>query len=663
MMECMATIAEALAIALEHHRAGRLQAAEPIYRQILEVVPSHPDAWHLLGVIAHQVGQHATAVEQIQRALEVSPGHAEAHYHLGQAYRALQKVNEAVGCFQRAAQLRPDYAQAHTGLGNVLHEQGRLEEAAAAYRQALQLNPADVVAHNNLGNVLYDQRLLDEAVACYERALELNPDFAVAHSNLGNVRYDQGRLDEAAASFEQALRLEPDVAEVHFNLGVVRKDQGLLDDAIACHQRALQLKPDFAMAHGNLVYILNFCPESSPQATYEELRRWNRLYAAPLARFIHPHANDCSPDRRLRIGYVSPDFRVHPVGRFMLPLLASHDRSRFEIFCYASIKFPDPMTERCRLLADVWRDISGVSDEEAAAIIRRDAIDILVDLTMHMTNNRLLIFARKPAPVQVTYLAYCGTTGIDAIDYRLTDPYLDPGDRNERYYSEETIRLPETYWCYHAPDEAPPVNPLPAFETGHVTFGCLNNFCKVTNATLGTWSRILQAVPQSRLLLHAREGSHRNRVRDFFARQNITSDRLTFVGLVPVPEYFRIYERIDVGLDPFPYGGGTTTCDSLWMGVPVVSLVGEAAVGRGGLSILSNAGLPDLAAYDADQYVRIAVELASDLPRLVTLRATLRGRLQSSILMNAPRFARNIEAACRGLWQRWCAKQEPRASA
>jgi predicted O-linked N-acetylglucosamine transferase (SPINDLY family) len=369
---------------------------------------------------------------------------------------------------------------------------------------------------------------------------------------------------------------------------------------------------------------------------------------------IPSHPNDRSPDRRLRIGYVSPDFSRHPVGRFLLPLLESHDHARFEIFCYASVRAPDAVTDACRAAADTWRDVVGQSDEQVAAIVCRDRIDILVDLTMHMAGNRLLLFARKPAPVQVSYLAYCGATGLTTIDYRLTDPYLDPPGGEQRSGGEQPIRLPETYWCYRSTVLAPPVGPLPALRSGHVTFGCLNNFAKVSGPTLVAWSRLLQTLPESRLLLHARPGSHCDRVRDLVARQGVRPERLGFVDRLAAAEYFRVYGQIDVALDPFPFGGGTTTCDALWMGVPVVSLAGATAVGRSGLSILSNLGRAEWVARDGEQYLRIAVDLAQDLPSLEELRGTLRAQMQASPLMDVPRFARNVEAAYRMMWQRWC---------
>jgi predicted O-linked N-acetylglucosamine transferase (SPINDLY family) len=685
-------ISDALAIAIQHHQAGRLQAAEQVYRQILQAEPDHADAMHLLGVVASQLGKHEVAVQCIRRAIalrggvaafhfnlgvalneqgktdeaviayrravELKPDYAEAHSNLGNALKYQRKLDEAVAAYRRALELKPDYALVHNNLGNVLKDQGKLREAVAAYRRALELKRDYAEAHNNLGIALVDEQKLDEAIGCYRRALELKPDYAEAHNNLGIALGEQEKLDEAVACYRRALELKPDYAGAHNNLGNVLKDQGKLDEAVACYRRAVELAPDRPEIHSNLVYTQVFRLASDARTLYEEQRRWSRVHADPLARFVEPHANDRSPDRRLRVGYVSPDFRSHPIGTFLLPLLESHDRQRFEIFCYASVRVPDAMTGRCRVRADVWRDVLGLSDERVAGAIREDRIDILVDLTMHMADNRLLVFARKPAPVQVTYLAYCGTTGLDTMDYRLTDPYLDPPGREEPFYRERSVRLPETYWCYRPGIEAPPANGLPALETGQVSFGSLNNFCKVSPATLAAWSRLLHVVPGSRLLLHAHAGSHRRRVRTFLAEQGVSPERLTLVDFLPMAEYFGVYRQIDVALDPFPYGGGTTTCDALWMGVPVVSLAGATAVGRGGLSILSNVGLAELAARDAEQYVEIAAALAKDLPRLSELRAGLRSRMQKCPLMDAPRFARNVEAAYREMWRRWCANEE-----
>ena len=584
----MADNPDRLAIALEHHHAGRLAEAERAYHEILSTEPQRADAWHLLGVVAHQLGNHQAAAQQIGRALAIEPGRADFHCNLGAVEQAL----------------------------------GKPDSAMASYHRALELAPDHTLAHNNLGNVLKDLGRLGEAVACYERALELEPDLTLAHNNLA----------------------------------VALTGRGELEAAIAAYRRAVELKPDFTAAHSNLLYTLNFSPGYDAHSLYEEHRLWAQRHAEPLARSILPHTNDRSPGRLLRVGYVSPDFRQHPVGLFVLPLLAHHDPGKIRVYCYASVARPDEITERCRAHAHVWRNVTGQSDEQVAQLIREDQIDILVDLTMHMPGNRLLAFARKPAPVQVTYLAYCGTTGLSTIDYRLTDPYLDPPERGDRLYTEESIRLPETYWCYPDRGNDPAVGPLPAEKAGSITFGCLNNFCKVTAPAVDAWAGLLTALPQSRLLLHAYPGTHCERMREEFASHGVSAERVEFTGYLPTAEYLRAYDRIDIGLDPFPLGGGTTTCDALWMGVPVVSLAGETAVGRGGLSILSNLGLAELVARDAGSYVEIAVELARDRSRLAGLRAGLRERMRASPLLDAPRFARNVEAVYRLLWERWCAR-------
>ena len=398
-------------------------------------------------------------------------------------------------------------------------KQGNLEEATALFREAVRLKPDFAEAHNNLGLALQEQGQLAAAVAQYQQALRLKPNYVNAHYNLGNALKAQGQLAAAVAQYQEAVRLKPDYAEAHNNLGGAFRDQGKLDEALVCYRRALELKPDFAWVHSNLVYTLIFCPGYDAWTVYEEHRRWNQYHAAPLVKFIQHHRNDRSPDRRLRVGYVSPDFRSGTLGVFLLPLLEAHDRGSFEIFCYASVRIPDTITDRCRAHADVWRNVLGLADEQVAEVIRQDQVDILVDLSMHTASNRLLVFARKPAPVQVCWLAYPGTTGLSTIDYRLTDPYLDPPGRFDQFYSEQSIYLPETYWCYQPIVQTPSINRLPALQAGQVTLGCLNNFCKVTAPTLAVWRELLQAVPQSRLLLHAQVGRHRDWVSSFFAQQ------------------------------------------------------------------------------------------------------------------------------------------------
>jgi protein O-GlcNAc transferase len=616
----MATIADQINQAVRLHQSGNLAQAEALYRQILQADPRHAPALHLLGSLAHQTGHHDAAVALIGQAIAINPLASIFHFNLGLVHKKLRHWTEAAACFQQALQINPQHVDASIYLGQVFIEQGQLAEAIECHRQALYINPNHSGLHVNMGNAYVAKGLLDEAEECFRQALAVDRYHAGAHLNLGNTLLDQGRLDKALASYQNALAANPSLHD----------------------------------AHSNLVYTLHFCPDLEPADLLKEHRRWNQLYAQPLAKFLQPHDNDKAPERRLRIGYLSPELRAHPVGRFLLPLLQNHDQANFEIFCYSAVQVPDQVTDHCRAHADVWRDCQAASDEQIAGMIRQDRIDILVDLTMHMAGRRLLVFARKPAPIQVCYLAYCGTTGLDTMDYRFTDPYLDP-PAHERFYTEKSIHLPETYWCYHPLVKTPEVATPPALVAGQVTFGCLNNFCKVTSPTLESWALLLSQVPNSRLILFAGAGRHRERVRGVFANHDVAAERIQFMSGVPLAEYFRFYGDIDIALDPFPYGGGTTTCDALWMGVPVVSLAGAAAVGRGGLSILSNIGLPELVASSIEEYIRIAVKLARDLPRLAEVRAGLRERMLQSPLMNAPRFARNVEAAYRAMWRAWCA--------
>jgi predicted O-linked N-acetylglucosamine transferase (SPINDLY family) len=538
-------------------------------------------------------------------------------------------------------------------LGVIAHKAGRNDIAVDLIRRAIALRPNFAEAYCNLGIALAANEQLDEAVAAFRQAIALRPNYAEAQSNLGVALASKEQLDDAIVAFRQAIVLRPNYAKAHNNLGLALADKGQLDDAIAACRRAIALNPNLPEVHSNLVFTLHYSPAYDAQAIAEELRRWNRQHAEPLRKFIQSHSNDRSPDRSLRIGYVSPDFLENPVGRFLLPLLAHHDHQNFQIVCYANVQRPDALTPRLQGHADIWRSTVGLTDEQLATQIRQDQIDILVDLTMHAASNRLLVFARKPAPVQVMYLAYCSSTGLDTIDYRLSDPYLDPPGE-ESFYSEQTIHLPDTFWCYQSIIDCPQVGPLPALAQGVITFGCLNQFTKVSEPTLGAWAKLLRAVPNSQLLLCANKGSHRERLQQQLQREGIEPNRVRFTGRVPLRDYFRLYHGIDIALDTFPYAGGTTTCDALWMGVPVVSLVGRTGVSRGGLSILSNVGLPELVARSEEQYVRIANELADNLPHLSQLRSTLRQRMEQSPLMDAPQFARDLEAAYRRMWHTWC---------
>jgi protein O-GlcNAc transferase len=541
--------------------------------------------------------------------------------------------------------------QLETGLFH--HQAGRLAEAERIYRQVLaqQPNHADVL--HLLGTLVGQNGESEQAVKLLRQAIAIHPASAFYYGSLGNVLEDLGQLDEAISALRTAIQLKPDLAEAHNNLGNLLRNAGRVDEAVESFRQAIRLRPDKTSSHSNLLAVLHYHPDYDAAMIQAEHARWNQRHAEPLKTQIKPHNNDRDPGRRLKVGYVSADFCRHPVGLFMVPLLAHHDRGCVEVFCYSGVRAPDEITVKLRQSAHVWRDAAELSDEQLAAQIRDDRIDILVDLSLHTAGNRLLVFARKPAPVQVTWLGYPGTTGLTAMDYRLTDPQLDPPGENE-WYSEKSVRLPRTFWCYEPIQPTLQVNSLPAAEAGHVTFGSLNNFAKVTSAALDLWAGILSAVGRSRLAIHSPPGAHRAGLIERFRRLGIDPSRLEFLARTSLLDYLQQYHRIDVALDPFPCGGGTTTCDALWMGVPTVTLRGRTAVGRMGVSILSNVGLHDWIAETPEQYVSIAVRMAGDLTKLAELRSELRKKMERSPLMNAKLFAADMEGAYRQMWKTWC---------
>ncbi len=665
------TIQQAYDLALEHHRAERLKEAQRLYRQILCAQPTHAGALHYLGVIAHQAGEHDTAVDLIRKAIAIKPDYPEAYDNLGSALQKQGQLDDAIAAFRTSIELNrdrkelgqtqealawaADKPETLNNLGNALLEKGELGEAIAAYRKALALKQNFPEAWNSLGNALASKGQINEALEAFRKALILQPDYAEAHNNLGNMLREGGQLDEAVASFRQALAAQPERAEFFNNLGCALRDQGRIEEALTEFAQAVALKPTYFQAHSNRVYSLHLDVRQNARTIAAEHERWNRQHAEPLRHLIQSHANDPNPDRRLRIGYVSGDFRDHVLGRYVMPLFREHDHGRFEIFCYAHVRRPDALTTEFRERADHWREIAGLSDEQAAGQVRRDRIDILVDLTLHMNNARLLIFARKPAPVQLTFAGYPGTTGLETIDYRLSDPHLDPPGGDESVYSERTLRLPDSFWCYDPLEcRDVEVNPLPALVRGGVTFGCLNSFSKINPSVLGLWARLLLQVPSARLMLLAHAGSHRERTRSFMKERGLDPERIEFAGFQPRRKYLELYHHIDIGVDCFPYNGHTTSLDSLWMGVPVITLSGQTAVGRGGRSILCNLGLSELVASTPEQYVRLAAELAGNLEQLRHLRGALRARMLGSRLMNAAKFARDVETAYRVMWRTWC---------
>jgi protein O-GlcNAc transferase len=614
---------------------------------------SEETAFHFnRGIAFLTQGKPQEAEASFRRALELDPDRPELHNNLAKTLIDQRRLDEALDSYRRAIEIAPAQAAAHYNIANLLRERGAWSEAEQSYRRALDREPQNPDFHNNLGNLLKDCERYEEAIACYRQAIALAPEHYRAYFNLGVALQAGGGSAEAAQCFRRVLALNPDHALAHSKLAELLKFQGRAGEAAAYYRRAVELAPDNLALRSALLVCLQYDPAMTPGALLVEHRR----FAAALPARAVAHANPRDPDRPLNIGYLSADLRQHPVGLLLMPVVATHDRAMFRVHCYYGQRQGDDVTAFISSRADVWRSTVGLSDEEVAAMVQADRIDILVDLAGHTLNNRLPVFALRPAPVQATWAGYFGTTGLDAIDYLISDRYLSPPG-SERYSTEKPVHLPDGYICWAAPGNAPAVAPPPASSRGAVTFGCFNNPAKINPQVIALWGQLLRELPSSRLVLKAGdldEPAVSQRIRAMFVAEQIAGDRIVLLGNSPLAEYFRCYNDIDIALDPFPYSGGLTTFDALWMGVPVVTLPGERFASRHSLSHLSAAGLGELAADGPEGYLRIAKELAHDLPRLTALRADMRDRLRRSPLLQAERFTRGLEAAYRWMWRRWC---------
>ncbi|MGC4072505.1 MAG: tetratricopeptide repeat protein [Nibricoccus sp.] len=559
----------------------------------------------------HRSGQQAAAIPLYQEVIHSAPTVAEVHHQLGNALKTLLRYDEAITPLTEAARLAPNDAVVRLNLGVTLLELQRHAEAETQFRHALAIEPGRPEAHNILGNALFSQGKLAEATVCFREALRLRADYAPAHDNLGRVARAQGRIEDSVAHYRAALALQP--------------------------------KPG---THSNLLLALNYLDGVSPQEIFSEHRRWAERYAEPLTAASVTSVQNVQDGRRVRVGYISPDFSNHAVAYFFEPVLAAHDRSRFEIFCYSNVPKPDAVTERLRGLAEHWRDIAPLSDEQAAALVRNDQLDLLVDLSGHTARNRLLVFARRAAPRQLTWIGYPNTTGLSAMDFRLTDAVSDPAGSADSLHSEKLVRLPGPFSVYQPPAEAPEVGVLPSLK-GPLTFGCFNNFAKVTPAMIALWSRLLAAVPEARLFLKSRgldDPDTAARIRDSFQGHGVDAGRILLDGReLSVPAHLALYHQVDVALDTFPYNGTTTTCEALWMGVPVITLAGETHVTRVGASLLTHLGKTEWIADTPEGYLAKARELAGDRNSLEKCRSGLREEFRQSPLHDASGFTRTLE--------------------
>lgn len=639
--------------------SGQGQWAEAIanFNRALTLDPNHLEAHYNLGNLLRHHHQWAQAAQHYRQYLALNPNDATAHHYLGSVLLSQRQMSEAVKCYQQALALNPNDAEINHNLGYALAQWGKFSKAVDCYQRALALAPNNAQTHKNLGDVLRIQGHLDKAMVAYQQALALNPNDADTYNNLGTVFSQMGYLSKATRCFQQALQLVPDFSEVGSNLASSLLYQGFIPQAISHYQQILAARPN-ALTHSNLLLACQYQTDVDLTTLFSAHQQFNQQYVLPLAASIQPHLNDRYQQRKLKIGYISTDFHKHSVAYFIEPVLVQHDHEQFEIVCYDNNTTTDKVTQRLKKSVDQWINCVGWSDEELAEKIRQTAIDILVDLGGHTNQNRLLVFARKPAPVQITYLGYPSTTGLTTIDYRITDNYVDPEGKTDSFNAEQLIRMPNSYFCYRPDDDSPPINSLPALKKKQITFGSFNNYAKLNANILASWAQILQRVPGAKLLLKARslnDPDTRQRLKQELIALGIDSGRLILANYADsTVAHLKYYHQIDIALDSYPYHGATTTCEALWMGVPVVTLGGERPASRMGLSILSALGLTELIADTPTEYIEIGVNLANDMSYLQKLRAGLRHKMQTSPLMDDKNFTRQLEIAYRQVWEKWC---------
>ena len=682
--------------AMEHHRAGRMQHAEALYRKVIAETPNHGQALFLLGAVCLGSQRLEEAAILTERAIALTPDNAPYLSNLGEALRRLGRLDEAAATLVRAVNLRPDLPEAsfnlavtledlgqteaaltclvraadlaperyetHLRLAQILLKLGELARAVPHYQAALALNPNALEVLLDLAAALRGLKRSDGAVAMARRAVALAPGSANAHCELARTfaTHERARdLGQAITHCRKALSYNPKLVDAHFGLACALVDVGAIGEGLEHFRTVVELDQKQRVAQSNIAYLSVFDPASTAADALAAARAWAEAHA-PASEAASPrHSHDRTPTRRLRIGYVGI-FQDHAQAFFLEPLFAHHDKTQFEVFGYAINERQDSTTERFRGNLAQLRDVSRLEDSGLARLIREDGIDVLVDFNMHMAGTRLRAYAEKPAPVQICWLAYPGTSGLPAMDYRITDATMDPVGASHSLYSEQSLRLPDAFWCYDPLTDGPAVSEPPALQNGYVTFGSLNAFWKTNPDLFALWAKVLKAVPQSRFVLLTPGPEAERRALEAFAKEGIERTRIRCVPRRPRAEYLTAHGAFDIALDTLPYSGHTTTLDALWMGVPVLTLVGKTAAGRAGLSVLRCVGLPELVTETEQEFVQRALQLSQDLSKLTELRGTLRERLRSSVAMDGARFAVHFEAALRGAWRAWC-EREPAA--
>jgi protein O-GlcNAc transferase len=615
---------------------------------------SEQDASRLIeqGHALEAEGRLDEAMQCYLDAIRLAPNPARAHLNRGNILLLKGDLPAALDAFRTAIKHKPDYAGAYYNIGNALLRNRQFDEAVASYRRALQIEPDYAEVHCALGVALEELGQLDGAIESFRHALQINPDLAEAHINLGNVLQGFGQSESAVENYRQALKINPDLVEAHSNLGLALKDLGQLEVAMACYQRAVEINPDHAEARGGLLFALNYTAGHTPAHCIEQARQFGRIVSGKVGARFSDWACEDRPER-LRVGLVSGDLLNHPVGFFLEGPLVHIDPSRIELIAYPTHIKEDELTARIRPYFSAWKPLFRKNDEAAAHLIHADGVHVLLDLAGHTGHNRLPVFAWKPAPVQATWLGYWATTGVAEMDYLLADKVGVP-EAQRTQFTESIWYLPDTRLCFTAPKIDMPIVPLPALSNGMITLGCFQIMAKLGDEVLEVWGKIFAALPNAILRIQCKQLDDSSQVEQLLQRlqrYGIGPARVRTRGSTDREAYLAAHAEVDIILDTFPYAGGTTTCEALWMGVPTVTLAGDSLLARQGASLLTAAGLEEWVAASKEEYVAKTIALASDLPKLAKLRAGLRQQVLASPLFDAPRFARNFEDALWGMWQ------------
>ncbi len=649
--------------AIDLHQQFKLEQAEALYRQLLQLQPNNVDALQLLGLLAHQVGQHEVAINLINSAILYDPKHAEAYNNLGLSKQAIGKIEEARAHFLKAISLDPKMVTAINNYASLLHLQDKdLNKAIVYYKKALAIDPQFSMAQFNLGNAYNALNQFALAKSHYHKALAISPNNAQVHYALGSLDLDEGNLKNAIQHFRHAIAFEPNFALAHHALAISMQRICEIDEAIANYQKAFELNPEKCDAFQGKFLAMQYSTHFTESMIAQCCKEFSERYETPLIPEWGNYKNILTTKRRLKIGYVSADLRAHPVANFILPVIKNHDSALVEVYCYYNNDHQDQVTDLFKSHVQHWFNVSSLTDEALAKQIREDEIDILFDLAGHTHGNRLMTFARKPAPIQISWMGYLGSTGLSAIDYRISDSILEPIGATNNQTPESPLHMNKLWYVYQpciksvdlisAPEMQ--VTPTPALQNGYITLGSFNNVSKFNASVTSLWANILKAMPTAKLAIVAEENElSREKVWQSFSSAGVNKDQILFLDYAKDNHYL-LYRQIDIMLDPFPYNGGTTTCDAIWMGVPFITLEGESVRARMGTTIAYHINHVEWIAKTREEYLEKVIHLANDVEALNLLRLKLRDNLLKSPLLDAVGFTQDFEKALCTIWANYC---------